>query len=166
MSVKFLQTPNHRHHHFQVQPSCRLVKTRPDQMQTILWHNDAKSVCCVIWPGIREAYYEISTLIARFIGPTCGPSGADRSQVGPMLAPWTLLSGYGQISDIRHTKSQNLNVSHLVLQFSLPNHVNPVYGVATICHQVRWLRWGHPSLFHTATSLLIWCKMFCVRDIS
>ena len=32
-------------------------------------------------------------LIARFMGPTLGPSGADRTQVGPMLAPWTLLSG-------------------------------------------------------------------------
>ena len=46
------------------------------------------------------------------------------------------------------------------------NYANPVYGVATICHQVRWLRWGHPSLFHIATSLLILYKMFCVRDIS
>ena len=35
----------------------------------------------------------ITTLIARFMGPTWGPSGADRTQVGPMLAPWTLLSG-------------------------------------------------------------------------
>ena len=26
-------------------------------------------------------------------GPKWGPSGADRTQVGPMLAPWTLLSG-------------------------------------------------------------------------
>ena len=34
-----------------------------------------------------------STLIARFMGPTWGPSGADRTQVGPMLVPWTLLSG-------------------------------------------------------------------------
>ena len=25
--------------------------------------------------------------------PTWGPSGADRTQVGPMLASWTLLSG-------------------------------------------------------------------------
>ena len=33
--------------------------------------------------------------IASFMGPTCGPSGADRTQVGPMLAPWTLLSGLG-----------------------------------------------------------------------
>ena len=34
-----------------------------------------------------------NTLIARFMGPTWGPSGADRTQMGPMLAPWTLLSG-------------------------------------------------------------------------
>ena len=34
----------------------------------------------------------IEALIARFVGPTWGPSGADRTQVGPMLAPWTLLS--------------------------------------------------------------------------
>ena len=27
------------------------------------------------------------------MGPTWGPSGAARSQVGPMFAPWTLLSG-------------------------------------------------------------------------
>ena len=33
------------------------------------------------------------SLIARFMGPTLGPSGADRTQVGPMLAPRTLLSG-------------------------------------------------------------------------
>ena len=35
----------------------------------------------------------ISYLIAKFMGPTKGPSGADRIQVGPMLAPWTLLYG-------------------------------------------------------------------------
>ena len=31
--------------------------------------------------------------LAKFMGPTWGPSGADRTQVGPMLAPWILLSG-------------------------------------------------------------------------
>ena len=35
----------------------------------------------------------MGSLIARFMGLTWGPSGADRTQVGPMLAPWTLLSG-------------------------------------------------------------------------
>ena len=31
--------------------------------------------------------------IARFMGPTWGPPGSCRPQVGPMLALWTLLSG-------------------------------------------------------------------------
>ena len=48
----------------------------------------------------------------------------------------------------------------------IENYANPVYGVVTVCHQVRCLRWGHPSLFHTTTSLLIWYKMLCVRYIS
>ena len=34
------------------------------------------------------------SFIARFMEPTWGSSGADRTQVGPMLAPWTLLSGF------------------------------------------------------------------------
>ena len=34
-----------------------------------------------------------SSFIARLMRPTWGPSGADRTQVGPMLAPCTLLSG-------------------------------------------------------------------------
>ena len=35
-----------------------------------------------------------TSLIARFMGPTWGSSGADTTQVGSMLAPWTLLSGF------------------------------------------------------------------------
>ena len=34
-----------------------------------------------------------TSLIARLMGTTWGPPGANRTQVGPMLAPWTLLSG-------------------------------------------------------------------------
>ena len=52
-----------------------------------------------------------------------------------------------------------------VNEISYFNYANPVYGVAAICRQVRCLRRGHPSLLHTATSLLFWYKMFCIRDI-
>ena len=34
------------------------------------------------------------SLIARSIGPTWGPPGSCRPHMGPMLAPWTLLSGF------------------------------------------------------------------------
>ena len=38
---------------------------------------------------------------------------------------WYSISTYGQISNIRHTSSQTLHVSRLVLQLSLPNPLNP-----------------------------------------
>ena len=36
----------------------------------------------------------IYTQRAKFMGPTWGPPGSCRPQMGPMLAPWTLLSGH------------------------------------------------------------------------
>ena len=73
---------------------------------------DAPFPCLIIYgigppDSIKDDYYgipaleypdcakvcSIKSVIARFMGPTWGPSGADRTQVGPMLAPWTLLSG-------------------------------------------------------------------------
>ena len=45
------------------------------------------------------------------------------------------------------------------------NNINPVEGVATICHQVRCMSWGHPSLFHAATSLLNWYKMAFIAKV-
>ena len=47
--------------------------------------------CGATW--VHESWS--TSLITRFMGPTWGPSGANRTQVGPMLAPWTLLSGIG-----------------------------------------------------------------------
>ena len=40
-----------------------------------------------------EDYLSRTTLVAMFMGQTLGPSGADRTQVGPMLVPWTLYLG-------------------------------------------------------------------------
>ena len=36
--------------------------------------------------------YSMSPQIAKFMGPTWDPPGADRTQVDPEMAPWTLLS--------------------------------------------------------------------------
>ena len=41
----------------------------------------------------QKTFAAVDLPIARFMGPTWGPSGADRAQVGPMLASWNLLSG-------------------------------------------------------------------------
>ena len=42
----------------------------------------------------------LMTLIARFMGPTLGPSRADRTQMGPMLAPLTPLSEEIYLNDM------------------------------------------------------------------
>ena len=65
-----------------------------------------KAVCCIRISGEKRVCVtfhvvwrryvfckRILNLIARFMEPTWGPSGADRTQVGPMMAQWTLLSG-------------------------------------------------------------------------
>ena len=50
------------------------------------------ALCCVsmyCWCRWIDSYPD-----SKVHGATWGPSGADRTQVGPMLAPWTLLSWY------------------------------------------------------------------------
>ena len=63
-------------------------------------HNFSSSIMCLsmVWwcsTGTQQAlcWPTSNSPISSFIGPTWRPSGADRTQVGPMLAPWTLLSG-------------------------------------------------------------------------
>ena len=38
------------------------------------------------------------SILAKFMGPTWGPPGSCRPQMGPMLAPWTLLSGMAGVT--------------------------------------------------------------------
>ena len=45
------------------------------------------------------------------MGPTRSPSGADRNQVGPILVPWTLLSGCSQMMP---TNKTNLSLSYTI----------------------------------------------------
>ena len=48
----------------------------------------------IIATYVRQNWVDVCiSLKTRFMGPTWGPSGANRTQVGPMLATWTLLSG-------------------------------------------------------------------------
>ena len=49
----------------------------------------------------------------------------DINKVIMLIASWERVKTYRKISNIRRTKSQNLNDSHLVLQLSLPNPIKP-----------------------------------------
>ena len=71
--------------------------------------------------------HQVASVIARFMRPTWGPSGADMTQVGPMLAPWTLLSGITCHSlHINHsiTMPWNLTLSNQNNHHKMVVHMN------------------------------------------
>ena len=75
----------------------KLLNLRPKLDR--IYHNISSDLflCPLCYYSLIFFDYRISAasaLIARFMGLSWGPSGADRTQVGPMLAPWTLLSGW------------------------------------------------------------------------
>ena len=76
----------------------------------------------VFWNNPWHLSYQISigrtSQIARFMRPTWGPHGTDRTQVDPMLAPWTLLSG---------SMANCLNTVHSLETFSM---IQPLSDVA------------------------------------
>ena len=60
---------------------------------------------------------------------------------------------------------ENLNVYIVIERFVLKRHnyANPVCCVATVCHQVCCMYWGHLGHFHRAISDLKWYKIVCMR---
>ena len=56
-------------------------------IMTLMCHH-----CNVQYCSTDPKHVRILTQIAKFIGPTWGPPGSCRPQMGPMLASWTLLS--------------------------------------------------------------------------
>ena len=55
------------------------------------WAHFLRYTMVTFWKNVSG--FLLISLIARFMGPTWGPPWSCRTQVDPMLAPWTLLSG-------------------------------------------------------------------------
>ena len=73
------------------------INTISMQFVVLLSHMNWRApvtLCRSIWINLQWFYFAMATSqIAKFMGPTWGPPGSCRPQMGPMLAPWTLLSG-------------------------------------------------------------------------
>ena len=82
----------HRAHYDVIVMICVSVVLAP--FQNITWGvHDMETISTFLALCERTIGHKLISLLARFMGPTWGPSGADMTQVGPMLVPWTLLSG-------------------------------------------------------------------------
>ena len=94
--------------------------------------------------------------IARFMGPTWGPSGADKTQVGPMLAPWTLVSGIFSVFNTVHSP-------YIVCHFSLYNSWYPIAHLYSMgC--CSWVQiWS--KFYHCNCCVVLCCIMSYITDI-
>ena len=64
------------------------------------------------WPAHLLVYSQLT----KFMRPTWGPPGSCRSQMGPMLAPWTLLSGLALVDGTCWFRN---NLGYLIWDFPL-----------------------------------------------
>ena len=122
---------------------------------------------------------QIQTPIARFMVPTWGPSRADRTQVGPILAPWTLLSGkditsnsHGQ-SSICHPTSNPIRsplegphviLNHMLQAIAISWNFRTHHNETVFMHFISW-DWGKKWLRYNGTDLWfnIQSQNMCLR---
>ena len=64
--------------------------------------------------------------IAKFTGPTWGPPGSCRPQMGPMLVPWTLLSGLWMSYSAQHN-SKFTYLSYKMICYSVVRYYMHTY---------------------------------------
>ena len=90
------------------------------------------------WNLTSTSVVFLTPLIARFMGPTWDPSGANRTQVGPMLAPWTFLSGSLWPSDIIwHYKLKTLCFLFLVIAFHIQTSYSQYLSQSCLISEVQ-----------------------------
>ena len=90
----------------------------------------------------QEPTMMIHTQIAKFMGPTWGPSGSSRPQMGPMLAPWTLLSGYRfdkSIKVLEFLKGASFTSTLSVYTLTITIHPCNAFMVLTYKRVIGWL---------------------------
>ena len=95
MEIRNKEIRMHLHKHSYQHCKCKSInmtgiRVIPGSSKVVLWFCLCPR-CTDLTVG--NGWYGKHTLIAKFMGPTWGPHGAGRTQVGPLLATWTLLSG-------------------------------------------------------------------------
>ena len=99
-----------------------MIKAKGTHLPTLLVRTAASNILSITVRGMAICHhsdvhvqlpYIKSTLIARFMGPTWGPSVAERTQMGPMLAHEICYLG----SDTSQNQDAVLPVYHYQLMF-------------------------------------------------
>ena len=94
--------------------------------------------------------------IARFIGPTWGPPGSCRPQMGPMLAPWTLLSGMIAVAVVPCVATQSAAMTVFMLDTHVPVRMSSL-AIPVLRKDRKWKYVYVSSNKFGATMVQLWC---------
>ena len=99
--------------------------------------------------------HSIINLIAKFIRPAWGLPGADRTQVGPMFAPWVLLSG-----DIQFVLNRDITYFHVsCLLYNLWDQFSTVYFIWNVDWICQITIWGNPFKSYADSIVPLWVAL-------
>ena len=91
--------------------------------------------------------------IARFMGPTWGPPGDDRTQVDPMLAPWTLLSTNAAPMHTRINSRIELFSARIFFLILLLGKLLKNYSFYTLSREYRVAGYRYSRLLFTSVKI-------------
>ena len=105
--------------------------------------------------------------IARIMGTTWGPPGSCRPQVGPVLAPWTLLSGFDMTRwRVRHGDDQDYHRGR-------PNFTNDTLYLTHDVECLLWFCeeiWDHPfhqsDVVRASVKVVSYNRLICSKACS
>ena len=107
---------------------------------------------------VGPTYVWDPTLIARFMGPTWGPSGADRTQVGPHVGPMNFAI-WGTIQWLCLQVLDHEQAHHCVQSediFSLAIMFDSYLSVRLLTHIcVTWSQWVNAKCSNARSALLV-----------
>ena len=101
--------------------------------------------------------HDKTPLIARFMGPTWGPSGADRTQVGPMLAHKFCYLGQLNMDYAQSQPQQNHNCVHNSVKYAVcnDNTINTIQWITGNGCGIQALQRTHINSFRTTWGTFI-----------
>ena len=105
-------------------------------------------ICAALWQTCTMFISGrcVTSQIPRFVGPTWGPPGSCRPQMGPMLAPWTLLSGIPSMRYVAWCHSRDYYL------YLVTPHLCQIFGIHLM--NVLWV----PNLQMSYSDLIKWLE--------
>ena len=104
-------------------------------------------------------------LCREFTGPAQRPVTRSFDVFFDLICVW--INGWVNNREAGDLKRYRAHYDVIVMyKWVVMNILHPVYCVAIVCHQIRFMYWGHLCMFYRVKSHLNWYKLVCMGDLA